>query len=329
MERTEPLISVIVPVYQVEAWLSRCVDSLLTQTWGNLEIILVDDGSRDGCPAICDAYAKRDSRVCVIHQENRGLSGARNAGIDAAKGEYIAFVDSDDYVAPDFIGALYELIQKSGCAISQCRFARVRGEALEGAANDAYRMFRGECLMEQLYGAEEDATYFVVAWNKLYRRELFTETGIRYPLGRIHEDEATTYRLFHAARKLAFLDRALYGYFTENTGSITSVFSRKRLQWLSAHEERIVFFRENGYENLLPAAYRKLCDACITFYFRCTDDVEEAEALRLELKTRLRQYRKEGSAWICRLPFRTRFGYLLFGVSPGLYKQILSRIQEK
>ena len=105
---------------------------------------------------------------------------------------------------------------------------------------------------------------FVVAWNKLYRAELFKETGIRYPEGRIHEDEATTYRLFHEAKKLAFLDRALYGYYTENGGSITSVFSAKRLQWLTAHEERIAFFKKNGYEKLLPAAYRKLCDACIT-----------------------------------------------------------------
>ncbi|MCC8139286.1 MAG: glycosyltransferase [Lachnospiraceae bacterium] len=326
--QTAPLISVIVPVYQVERWLPRCVDSLLAQTYENLEIILVDDGSHDGCSGICDDYAARDGRVRVIHQENRGLSGARNSGIETAAGEYLAFVDSDDYIAPDFIEALYELIQKSGCAISQCRFARVRGEALKDEAGDAYRVYRGACLMEQLYGPEEDATYFVVAWNKLYRRELFVETGIRYPLGRIHEDEATTYRLFHAAGKLAFLDRALYGYFTENTGSITSVFSRRRLQWLSAHEERIAFFRENGYEKLLPAAYRKLCDACITFYFRCTEDVEEAETLRRELKSRLVGYRREGAAWIRDLPLRTRFGYRLFSVSPKLYRQILSRIQE-
>ncbi len=328
MENHKPLISVIVPVYQVEAWLTRCVDSLLSQTYENLEIILVDDGSRDACPAICDAYAARDERVRVIHQENRGLSGARNAGIDTARGEFFAFVDSDDYVAPDFIEALYELIVKSGCAIGQCRFARVRGEALKGEQGDAYRMFRGECLMEQLYGAEEEATYFVVAWNKLYRSELFAATGIRYPSGRIHEDEATTYRLFHEAGKLAFLDRALYGYFTENAGSITSVFSRRRLQWLDAHEERIAFFRKNGYEKLLPAAYRKLCDACITFYFRCTDDVKEAPELRRELKSRLGSYRREGTAWIRCLPPRTRLGYRLFDISPGLYKKILNRMQE-
>ena len=284
---TTPLISVIVPVYRVEEYLERCVKSILSQTYKNLEVILVDDGSPDQCPAICDACAEKDVRVKVIHQENKGLSGARNAGIDAASGEYLAFVDSDDYVSPHFIEELYQLLQDTGCAIGQCRFSYVKGDGLVEEGDSAFCIYRGESLMEQLYGPEEKATCFVVAWNKLYRAELFKETGIRYPEGRIHEDEATTYRLFHEAKKLAFLDRALYGYYTENGGSITSVFSAKRLQWLTAHEERIAFFKKNGYEKLLPAAYRKLCDACITFYFRCTEQVKDAEELKKELRKRM------------------------------------------
>lgn len=251
---TTPLISVIVPVYRVEEYLERCVKSILSQTYENLEVILVDDGSPDQCPAICDACAEKDARVKVIHQENKGLSGARNAGIDAASGEYLAFVDSDDYVSPHFIEELYQLLQDTGCAIGQCRFSYVKGDGLVEESDSAFCIYRGESLMEQLYGPEEKATCFVVAWNKLYRAELFKETGIRYPEGRIHEDEATTYRLFHEAKKLAFLDRALYGYYTENGGSITSVFSAKRLQWLTAHEERIAFFKKNGYEKLLPGS---------------------------------------------------------------------------
>lgn len=322
----DALISIIVPVYRVEEYLQRCVDSILAQTYENLEIILVDDGSPDGCPEICDAYARKDQRVKVIHQENAGLSGARNAGIDLAKGEYLAFVDSDDYVAPDFIEALYEVLQETGCAIGQCRFAYVQGERLENEDNRSLRIYRGESLMEQLYASEDEATYFVVAWNKLYRRELFEQ--IRYPKGRIHEDEATTYRLFHEGRKLAFLDRALYGYFTQNTGSITSRFSKKRLEWLKAHEERIIFFKEKGYEKLLPEAYRKLCDACITFYFRCTKEVEDHIRIRRELKERLKRYRAEGKAYIAGLPVQTRIGYLLFDLSPAVYKKLLNRMQE-
>ena len=325
---TTPLISVIVPVYRVEKYLERCVKSILSQTYKNLEVILVDDGSPDQCPAICDACAEKDARVKVIHQENKGLSGARNAGIDAASGEYLAFVDSDDYVSPHFIEELYQLLQDTGCAIGQCRFSYVKGDGLVEEGDSAFCIYRGESLMEQLYGPEEKATCFVVAWNKLYRAELFKETGIRYPEGRIHEDEATTYRLFHGAKKLAFLDRVLYGYYTENGGSITSVFSAKRLQWLTAHEERIAFFKKNGYEKLLPAAYRKLCDACITFYFRCTEQVKDAEELKKELRKRLETYRANGAAWIAALPLKTRMGYELFSMSPGLYAKMLQKMQE-
>ena len=325
---TTPLISVIVPVYRVEEYLERCVKSILSQTYENLEVILVDDGSPDQCPAICDACAEKDARVKVIHQENKGLSGARNAGIDAASGEYLAFVDSDDYVSPHFIEELYQLLQDTGCAIGQCRFSYVKGDGLVEEGDSAFCIYRGESLMEQLYGPEEKATCFVVAWNKLYRAELFKETGIRYPEGRIHEDEATTYRLFHEAKKLAFLDRALYGYYTENGGSITSVFSAKRLQWLTAHEERIAFFKKNGYEKLLPAAYRKLCDACITFYFRCTEQVKDVEELKKELRKRLETYRANGAAWIAALPLKTRMGYELFSMSPGLYAKMLQKMQE-
>ena len=325
---TTPLISVIVPVYRVEKYLERCVKSILSQTYKNLEVILVDDGSPDQCPAICDACAEKDARVKVIHQENKGLSGARNAGIDAASGEYLAFVDSDDYVSPHFIEELYQLLQDTGCAIGQCRFSYVKGDGLVEEGDSAFCIYRGESLMEQLYGPEEKATCFVVAWNKLYRAELFKETGIRYPEGRIHEDEATTYRLFHEAKKLAFLDRALYGYYTENGESITSVFSAKRLQWLTAHEERIAFFKKNGYEKLLPAAYRKLCDACITFYFRCTEQVKDAEELKKELRKRLETYRANGAAWIAALPLKTRMGYELFSMSPGFYAKMLQKMQE-
>lgn len=322
----DPLISIVVPIYNVEKYLRRCVESLVSQTYQQLEIILVDDGSPDGCPGICDEYARKDSRIRVIHQENRGLSGARNAGIDMASGAYIAFVDSDDYVAPDYIRSLYELLKESGCAIAQCRFGYVQGEPVEEEGDDSWRIYRGESLMEQLYGPEEEATYFVVAWNKLYCRELFEK--IRYPEGRIHEDEATTYQLFHEGKKLVFLNRVLYGYYTENTGSITACFSRKRLQWLTAHEERIHFLENNGYEQLLPKAYRKLCDACITFYFRCTGDVEDGAGIRRELKDRLKEYRQQGAVWIRKLPFRTRAGYLLFGISPALYARLLKRMQE-
>ena len=116
--------------------------------------------------------------------------------------------------------------------------------------------------------------------------------------------------------------------FRSNTGSITAIFSRKRLQWLEAQEERIRFFDEHGYTGLMPSAYRKLCDACITFYFRCTDNVEEAAALKKELKDRLKAYEQQGAEWIEKLPARTRMGYKLFEICPAIYGKLLSRMQE-
>ncbi len=321
----QPLISVVVPVYRVEAYLGRCVESLRAQTYGNLEILLVDDGSPDGCSALCDAYAKEDGRILAIHQENQGLSGARNTGIGAAKGEYLAFVDSDDYVAKDFLQTLYEALERTGSSIAQCRFAYVQGGPLKASGSQKLAVYEGEALMEKLYGPEEEATCFVVAWNKLYQRKLFQK--IRYPKGRIHEDEATTYRLFDEGKRLVSIDAALYGYFTENTGSITARFSKERLQWLTAHEERIDFFKENGYGRLLPRAYRKLCDACITFYFRCEGE-KDAARLQEGLRERFMYYRQEGSRWIRELPLRTRVGYCLFGISPALYRNLLERMQK-
>lgn len=319
----KPLVSIIVPIYRVEPYLRRCVESLRKQSYENIEIILVDDGSPDACPVICDEYAEMDDRIRVIHRENGGLSAARNTGIEAARGEYLSFVDSDDYVTEDFIESLYELLQESGAMIAQCRFSYVHGEKLTFEENHSWTIYRGESLMEQLYAREEWATYFVVAWNKLYKRELFQE--IRYPAGQIHEDEATTYQLFHVGKRLAFLDRALYGYFVENTGSITAKFSRKRLDYLTAQEQRIVFFKKSGYEKLLASAYKKLCDACITFYFRCDEQVEEAAQLQKELQKRLRRYRKQGKSEIAKLPLKTRVGYLIFLAEPSLYQYLLSK----
>ena len=173
------LISVLIPIYNVEKYLRRCVDGILSQTYRNLEVILVDDESPDGCGAICDEYAAKDDRVVVIHQKNKGLSGARNAGIDMAKGEYLAFVDSDDYVTDDFILRLYEAVATTGSDMAQCKWKYVTGESVPDPLNDTGRIdvFTGAQMMSNLYipvGA-----YFVMAWNKL--------CPVSYPPLRAHQ----------------------------------------------------------------------------------------------------------------------------------------------
>ena len=238
----EDLISVIIPVYRVEEYLRRCVDSVLAQSYSHMEVILVDDGSPDGCPAICDAYGEADSRVKVIHQENAGLSGARNTGIEAAEGSYLAFVDSDDYLAPEFLERLHRACVETDSDLSMCRWEYVKGEAVPERGSGRTETYTGREMLANLY--VPDGAYFVVAWNKLYRRELFEK--IRYPLGRIHEDEATTYRIFDQVKRAAFVDSSLYGYFVTPV-SITRGFNPKRMDWVTSVAERMDFFEKKGY----------------------------------------------------------------------------------
>jgi glycosyltransferase involved in cell wall biosynthesis len=201
------LISIIVPVYKTEPYLRKCLNSIINQTYKNLEIILVDDGSPDDCGEICDEYAALNARVKVIHQENRGLSAARNAGLKIATGEYIGFTDSDDWIANDMFETLYRGALEHRADITICGYYLVKG--------NKYREVREEHTV--LYGREDalhhlllDKTITNHAWNKLYKRDLFK--GVSYPEGRTFEDVATTYKLFEKADKVVFLDSSKYYY---------------------------------------------------------------------------------------------------------------------
>lgn len=317
------LISVIIPVYKVEEYLCRCVDSVLDQTYRNTEIILVDDGSPDGCPAICDEYAKQDARVRVIHQENAGLSGARNAGIDVAKGQWLAFVDSDDYLAEDFLESLYKACVDTDSDMSVCRWEYVRGERIPEHGTGETRVYTGREMLANLY--IPDGAYFVVAWNKLYRRELFD--GIRYPLGRIHEDEATTYRIYDQVRKAAYVDRSLYGYFVTPV-SITRGFNPKRMDWVTAVAERMDFFEHKGYTELMVPGLRALADGSIDIYFGMRDQLpgseKQQEEIRTLIRSGLRRVKKYG-----KFPLRTEIGYRLFLAWPGLYRRLLNQVKDE
>ena len=317
------LISVIIPVYKVEEYLCRCVDSVLAQTYTNMEIILVDDGSPDNCPVMCDEYARQDSRVKVIHQENAGLSGARNAGIDMAQGQWLAFVDSDDYLAADFLEQLYQACVDTDSSLSVCRWEYVRGEAILEHGTGETRVYTGREMLANLY--VPDGAYFVVAWNKLYRKELFED--IRYPLGRIHEDEATTYRIYDKVKKAAYVDRSLYGYFVTPV-SITRGFNPKRMDWVTAVAERIDFFEEKGYTELMVPGLQALADGSIDIWFGLRDQLPGSEKQQEEIRTLiregLRRVKKYG-----KFPLRTEIGYRLFLTWPGLYRRLLNQVKDE
>lgn len=224
MEQT-PLISVIVPIYRVERYLSKCVESILNQTYRHLEIILVDDGSPDGSGAICDEFAEKDSRIWVIHKENGGLSDARNAGIEIAKGTYLAFVDGDDWIEPDMYEAMLSLMEKYGVKIVCAgRYDEndATGELSVGLCPQREEALPGTEVVRRIFRWEGlDSS----ACDKLFHRELFRD--IRFPVGQVVEDVPTIYRVALLAGKAAMLPRPLYHYVHREQSITTASFSEK------------------------------------------------------------------------------------------------------
>lgn len=247
-----PLISVIVPVYNVAAWLPRCVDSVLTQTYQNLEILLIDDGSTDASGEICDAYAEKDPRIRVIHKKNGGLSSARNAGLDVSNGQYLGFVDSDDWIEPEMYAEMLALMVRNEAQLVCAGRYDVDGDT--GKKTIGLCPKRQECIT----GEELAGRIFLwdhcdsSACDKLYRRELFD--GIRYPEGKTCEDVPVTYRLALKAHRAVLCDKPLYNYF-HRSGSISkgAEISGKTFHY-SQHTAGILEDIRKNYPNIAPQA---------------------------------------------------------------------------
>lgn len=291
LERGEckmPIISVIVPVYNVEQYLSQCIDSLLTQTLEDIEIILVDDGSTDACPQICDAYALRDTRIKVIHKVNGGLSDARNWGIERAQGEYIAFLDSDDWVKPDFYEYLYNLIQRKNADIAQCDYIKVYDNTTKIDFDEAIKesTHTGVEALYLLCGEEYIKT--VVVWNKLYKRKLFDK--IRFPKGKIHEDEFVTYKVLHKASKFVNSNIPMVYYRQRPDSIMAQKFSEKRLHVLEAWKERRDYFKQH---NLIELAHRTECELCVTmkaaYVYIQKSDLQNKKEILKQLKKEIKE----------------------------------------
>lgn len=217
------LISVIIPIYKVEEYLDECIASVVAQTYKNIEIILVDDGSPDKCPAICDEWQKKDNRIRVIHKSNGGLSDARNAGLDISTGKYIIFVDSDDWIMPDMAEKLYNALVRENADIASCGIINCEKEkTAEWGCED----FAGSS--EEIYSLlYDDSKYPVSVWNKLYRRSCWE--NLRFPVGKICEDAFTTYQLIHNANRIVMIPQALYCYRIRQGSIMTSSFSAKKM----------------------------------------------------------------------------------------------------
>lgn len=203
------LISVIVPVYNVEPYLRQCLDSIVNQTYPNIEILIVDDGSPDHCGEICDEYAKKDSRIIVIHQENAGLSAARNAALDIARGEYIMFVDSDDWVEPTFCEKALEMVLEYQVNMVIFGYSKIYKNMSEDAKTSHPRMMNSAEAIRHISLNDEPSVCNAV-WNKIYHKRLFKH--LRFPLGMIAEDGAVQYKLLHQSGIVYVLDQTLYNY---------------------------------------------------------------------------------------------------------------------
>ena len=210
-----PLLSIIVPVYKVENYLQKCIDSILAQTFTDFELILVEDGSPDNCPALCDAAAAKDARVRVIHQKNGGLSAARNAGLDVARGAWIGFVDSDDYIAPEMYEALYQAVQSTGADLALCDYAEV--DEAGAPCQSMHVSLSGVELTGQELLKRASGLMVQLAWNKLYRRAIFAQ--LRYPEGKLNEDLFLIPDICLQTTKAVVVPEVLY-YYLQRSGSI-------------------------------------------------------------------------------------------------------------
>lgn len=315
------LISIIIPIYNKEEYLERCVKSAMKQTYFNIEIILVDDGSKDKSPKMCDYYKEIDSRVVVVHKKNGGLSDARNKGIDVSKGKYLFFLDADDYLAQDAMEILYKRITKEKADIAICNFAWInsKGESLcrDDVICDEVLDKRG--LFEKLI--QEPNFYYVIACNKLYKREIFEKC--QFELRKTHEDEFIVHHVFEQCRKAVSVSNILYYYIQSENSITTSAISIKKLDYIEAMYDRIQFFRSKNYKEYISKTIDLLWWACSELY-TAVDITEDNKERMKELKNyydKLLPYILINSS----KSVRNMGSNILFWMNPEWYKKIKNR----
>lgn len=322
----EQLISVVVPIYNVEKYLRECLESIINQTYKNLEIILVNDGSKDASPQICEEYQKKDKRIKVIHKENGGLSDARNQGINIAQGEYITFIDSDDYINKAYIEKLYNAIKENNVKISQCGIVKVNNqdEILEKIGYVENQIKSGKELIKEIYKGHW--TENIVVWNKMYLTKLFK--NIRYPVGKIHEDEFITYKILYNLDKMAVISECLYNYRQTGESIVSKKFNLKRLDILEALEERIKFLKNKNERELYELTLRCYLQKTAESYAKTRLYINDNKQILKELVKKYRKnYKYVLKAKKIKLFIRLRMG--IFYISPKTFYIIKKRVWNK
>lgn len=298
MNQIPPLISVIVPIYKVEKYLRTCIESVLAQTYEKWELILVDDGSPDECPAMCDEYSTKDNRICVIHKKNGGLSSARNAGLDLPpQGEFVTFLDSDDFWHPEYLKTLMELAQTHEADLVQCDF--VRGIATAFPELEAKKFSVSTFDNHSIFVSEKAK---IIMCGKLFKTCLFD--NIRMPVGLYNEDDWTAWKLYYRAKTIVVTNQPLY-YYTVNPTSIMARLGKKPdLRFVNAYDERINFFRQTSETDLEHCSHLQLCKALLLAY--SNPNMEKQEKVIVQ--------QRFNESWQCikRSPFIRKKYKLLF-----------------
>ena len=296
-------ISIIVPIYNVEKYLEKSVNSILNQTYKNLEIILVDDGATDNSGKIADELAKTDSRIKVIHKENGGLSSARNEGMKYVTGDYIAFLDSADCIIPDFYEYLYNMIEKYNADIAQGCFLRIQDEFIDDVNNIINKenskieinekVLTNKEALKILYGVKEEPyIQEVVVWNKLYKKEVLK--NISFPIGKLHEDEFTTHKIFFNSKKIVISNKYIHGYMQTKNSIMRKVIKLNRVEdTLGAALNAINFFADKNIDLEYKIAMRYL-ENCIELSGKIQKEESDDKLEKLEyIKNKFKNFYNE------------------------------------
>ena len=292
--------TIIVPVYNVEPYLERCLNSIQAQTDPKFDVILIDDGSTDQSGKICDAYVQKDPRFHVIHQAYSGVSKARNIGLkwcrESSDSSHITFIDSDDWVHPKYLEVLTSAVNSTNTAISVVGFERTTG----GDPVVDLSKATAECITPNAFYCE-DYTHLTTVWGKLYPKAAFDR--IAFPEGKIHEDEYVTWKILFSYDKLAIVRQPLYAYFKNAGGIMGSSWSLKRLDMLDALEERLIFFQKNGYSNAFEIEKKHYLWHIMDSIKHVDEKTPEEKRAKHNLLARLRRFLK-----ICHCPILEESG---------------------
>ncbi|WP_042199050.1 glycosyltransferase family 2 protein [Paenibacillus camerounensis] len=286
-------ISIIVPVYKVEKYLDRCINSILNQTYKNFELILVNDGSPDNCGILCDKFALKDNRIKVIHKKNGGLSSARNAGLDIAIGQYVGFVDSDDWITSDMYEYLLDLIEKYDCDISSVSYMLTKGNEAFRQAPININCYEGvDSLRNYLYEGMSKRVADYPVWNKLYNRQLFN--NIRFPIGQLYEDGATNFLLLEKAKKYVKSNKVSYYYYQDGAGITRRGFKQQDLEILEVSNQMLELALKYKDDEINKLTEMKLARSYFSLlskisFFGIGEEIENKKELVDRLNSQLRK----------------------------------------